>query len=87
MGLSVAVNNEQGEKGSNYITDTALHNPDTGKKPWRTIECIADCTFTILNDATSNPVDVSSITLVAGRLTFGNFTDIKLAGGKVKAYY
>jgi hypothetical protein len=85
--FSVAVNNQEGELGSNYITDTTLHNPNTGRRPWRAIECISDCTFTILVDQTSTPNDVSSITLVAGRLTFGNFTDIKLGGGKVKAYY
>lgn len=87
MGLSIAVNNQEGELGSDFINDTALHNPATGRRPWRAIECMADCTFTTLVDQTSNPKDVHTIILVAGRVTYGNFSDIKLAGGSLKAYY
>lgn len=74
--------NLKGEAGSDYITDTALHNDQI----WDTIECIADCTFTMLTDGTCNPSACNSITLAAGGRTFGTFTAIQLATGKIKAY-
>jgi hypothetical protein len=87
--FSVDVNNLKGERGSVYIpaADTALYTPDQTKGCWTAIECIADCIFTTLVDETSLPKDVHTITLLAGRVTYGNFSAVKLASGSVKLYY
>lgn len=76
----------QGENGSDLFGDTLAHTPQNGRPPWSVIVAYGDVTFTTLTDTSCRPTDNSSITLAAGQMVFGTFTEIRLATGKVKAH-
>lgn len=76
-----------GQKGSIVLTDTT---PITGS--FRTIQVIADCTFTVLTSNTTKNGTVTAATgadygtLSNGTIIYGKFTAITLATGKVILY-
>lgn len=76
---NVRVTNLLGENGGDFINDTAAK---TGV--WSQIQCVADCTFSVLTGNLSGTL--TGITLAAGASIYGRFTAITLASGAVIAY-
>jgi hypothetical protein len=73
---------EFGQHGAQYITDTAAHPGD-----WNVIKAGggADAVFTTLT--TKQGDDLDGMTLRAGDVIYGSFSNIELTSGEVIAYY
>lgn len=73
--------NNFGQKGADFITDTSAYAGS-----WIAIKAdgAADAVFTTLT--TSEGDNLDTITLVAGDVIYGPFTNIQLTSGKAIAY-
>ena len=70
---------EFGQNGANYITDTTV---TTGQ--WKAIKCITAATFTTLTTVVGD--DLDGVVLAAGDVIYGPFSGITLSAGSVVAY-
>ena len=71
---------EFGQNGGNYITDTTATAGN-----WKVVKCITDCVFTTLTCSEGD--DFDAVALSAGDVLYGPFTNIELASGSVIAYH
>lgn len=74
--------------GGDYFADTSLHNPSDiqgdNVNGWAQIQCI---TATVLDAATQcNIANIAGVTLPAGSIIPGLFSQIKLTSGSIIAY-
>ena len=82
--LGEVLNASLGQRGAEFISDTAAHTPATGKV-FAALQIIDDALLSAYAPAFSGNT-FTGVQLVAGTVIYGRFTSITLTSGKILAY-
>lgn len=76
-----------GQEGLDYFADTSAHTPGGGKSHWSAIQSHgAAAEVATLSLRSANVATITSFTLAAGEVIFGEVTSITLTSGAVRCY-